>query len=107
MPRYVQPSTPVPHEVAAVISLLGINPLRIEILRYLAQHPEGGTSGAIGKEVGAGYKTVLWHLKQLEEQEFVLSDGAEKERGQRVLYQLNLGSFEAGLKSLEAYVKGS
>ncbi|WP_417235507.1 winged helix-turn-helix domain-containing protein [Arthrobacter sp.] len=90
-----------------MISLLGINPLRIEILRYLARHPEGGTSGAIGKEVGAAYKTVLWHLKQLEEQNFVLSDGEGNRRGQRVLYRLNLAAFEGGLRSLEAYVKGS
>lgn len=89
-----------------MISMLGINPLRIEILRYLAQNPAGGTSGDIGREIGAAYKTVLWHLKQLEEQKFVLSDGTSNRRGQRVNYQLNIDAFEEGLQSLESYVKG-
>ena len=107
MPRYVQPSTPTPPWAADVIDVLGINPLRIEILRHLAQNPEGGTSGDIGRAIGAGYKTVAWHLRQLEDRGAVTSDASENSQGQRVVYQLKESAFDDALAGIALYVKGS
>lgn len=106
MPRYVQPSKPIPEWASDVINVLGINPLRIEILRHLAQNSEGGTSGDIGRAIGAGYKTVAWHLRQLEELGAVESDAGERRQGQRVVYQLTASAFDDALAGVEKYVKG-
>lgn len=107
MPRYVQPSKPIPDWASDVIHVLGINPLRIEILRQLARNPEGGTSGDIGRAIGAGYKTVAWHLRQLEKLGAVESDAAESRQGQRVVYQLKETAFDAALAGVERYVRGN
>ncbi|MFF1254941.1 ArsR/SmtB family transcription factor [Pseudarthrobacter sp. NPDC058329] len=108
MPRYVQPSQPAPPWAADVMNLLGINPLRLEILRFLAQNADGGTSGDIGRAVGAGYKTVAWHLRQLESLKAVES-GAEGEnrQGQRLVYKLRGAAFEDALMAVQRYVRGS
>lgn len=107
MPRYVQPSKPVPDWASDVINVLGINPLRIEILRHLAQTPDGGTSGDIGRAIGAGYKTVAWHLRQLEELGAVGSDAGENRQGQRVVYHLRESAFDDALEGVGKYVKGN
>lgn len=106
MPRYVQPSKPIPDWATDVINVLGINPLRIEILRYLSQNPDGGTSGDIGRSIGAAYKTVAWHLRQLEELRAVKSDAGESRQGQRVVYQLTESAFDDALSGVKRYVKG-
>jgi DNA-binding transcriptional ArsR family regulator len=90
-----------------VIDILGINPLRIEILRFLAQNPAGGTSGDIGRAMGAGYKTVAWHLRQLEDRGAVTSDAEGSRQGQRVVYQLRASAFDDALAGIALYVKGS
>lgn len=105
MPRYVQPSEPFPDWAEAVINLFAMNPLRIEILRHLAQNPDGGTSGDIGRAIGAGYKTVAWHLRQLEELGAVVCDAEEDRRGQRVVYQFNEVTFDQAISGIKRYIK--
>ncbi|WP_377973961.1 HTH domain-containing protein [Arthrobacter ulcerisalmonis] len=48
--------------------MLGVNALRTSILRYLAQHPEGATSGEIGRDLNVDYRTVWRYLKEIETQ---------------------------------------
>lgn len=105
MPQYVHPDTPIPKRAADVIDILGVNPLRAAILRYLWRNPEGGTSGDIGRAIGAGYKTILWHLKQLEEKGAVDSDGGERRIGQRVIYRLNRAAFDEATRDYIRHVK--
>ena len=107
VPRYVQPSDPIPEWASGVINILGINPLRIEILRFLAQNPAGGTSGDIGRAMGAGYKTVAWHLRQLEDLGTVASDAGESRRGQRVVYQLRAPALDEALVGVKRYLTGA
>ena len=104
--RYVRPATPLPERAEAVIGILGVNPLRAAIFRTLWQHPEGATSGDIGRSIGTGYKTVLWHLQQLEEARVVESDAGERRIGQRVLYRVNEKAFEEAAAEFLRYAKG-
>lgn len=103
--RYVRPANPVSERTETAIATLGINPLRAEILRYLWQNPEGGTSGDLGRAIGTGYKTVLWHLQQLETLGAVDSDGGERRIGQRVIYRINTKAFDEVTKDFLRYVK--
>jgi DNA-binding transcriptional ArsR family regulator len=89
-----------------VISLLGVNPLRAEILKFLFENREGGTSGDIGRSVGTGYRTILWHLNQLEELGAVVAHAGERRIGQRVVYTINVGAFDSAASDLISYIKG-
>lgn len=104
--RYVRPTTPIPERAEAVIGILGVNPLRTAIFRYLWLHPEGSTSGEIGRSIGTSYKTVLWHLQQLEQAGAVDSDAGERRIGQRVLYRINKSAFEDAAADFINYAKG-
>lgn len=107
MPRYVQPASSTDPEAVSVIDVLGLNPLRAGILRYLAQNPEGGTSGDIGRALDAGYKTVHWHLRRLEQGGLVDSDGINADRqGQRVIYKLNHRGLDTAVDEAAKYLKG-
>lgn len=104
--EYVRPTTAIPERAEAVIAILGVTPLRAEILRYLWQHPEGGTSGDIGRSIGTSYKTVLWHLKQLEASGAVDTNAREDRVGQRVIYSVDQGAFNDAAADFLRYVKG-
>lgn len=99
MPEYVVP--PLSLEVEAALTMLGINQLRSAILRHLAQHPEGATSGDIGRELGADYRTVWRYLKELEPQGGVTSGEAEgKGRSPRWrIYKLNVAARDAAIRT--------
>lgn len=88
--------------------MLGINPLRTEIIRYLAQHPDGATSGDIARAIGAEYRTVYGHLRQLEESEGVQADGPPggKRKGQWVIYRLNPAAIKAAQEQYRRYTAG-
>lgn len=88
------------------MSILGTTPLRVEILRYLHKHHEGGTSGEIGRSIGVGYKTVLTHLKELEELGAVSATGGDRRIGQRVNYTLVADAYETALRDLDRYIRG-
>ena len=107
VPEYVRPATGIPQRAEAVIAILGVNPLRAEILRYLWQHPEGGTSGDIGRSIGTGYKTVLWHLKQLESTGAVDTNARENRIGQRVIYSVNQQAFDDAAQDFLLYLTGN
>lgn len=86
-------------------SVLGMNPLRLEILRHLAHTPEGATSGEIGRAIGAGYKTIAWHLRQLEDLDAVTSNAGESRQGQRVVFRFKAETFDAAITGISRYVK--
>lgn len=90
---------------------LGISPLRLEILRYLYQHPAGATSGEIARALGAnvGYKTVLRHLQQLEELNAieVQKDDSQTRQGQHVIFGLNPETWDEAIGNIRRYVEGT
>ncbi|MFK4299872.1 ArsR family transcriptional regulator [Arthrobacter sp. GAS37] len=108
MPKYVRPSTPAPALTEAAIAMLGINPLRTEIIRYLAQHIDGATSGSIARAIGAEYRTVYGHLRQLVEAGGVLTDGDTGNRkGQWVIYRLNPDAIKMAQDEYRRYTSGN
>ncbi|WP_219816048.1 MULTISPECIES: helix-turn-helix transcriptional regulator [unclassified Arthrobacter] len=108
MPRLVQAKNPLPEDAAQAVSILGLNPLRAEVLRHLFLHPEGSSSGEIGEAVGTGHRTVHNHLIQLEEQGIVAThDGKGRRLGQRVLYVVNPDAFDQAVAALLAHIKGT
>ena len=84
----------------------GMNRVRAAIVRYLALHPEGATSGQISRDLGAAFQTVFRHLQDLEEQNFIVSDGTQNRHGQRVIYQLNRAARDKALAEYANYLDG-
>lgn len=84
----------------------GMNRVRSEVLRYLAQNPEGTTSGQIGRDLDATYQTIFRHLRELEEQGIIDSDGSENRHGQRVVYRLNKQGRDRALANYASYLDG-
>lgn len=111
MPRYVQPDKPIPEWAVQMSGILGIPPLRLEILRHLYQNPDGGTSGEVARALGPtiGYKTVLRHLQQLEALGAVTArlDDNQARQGQHVVFQLSTSAWTGALKGLKSYVEGT
>lgn len=110
MPRYVQPDKPLPMWAMRVSGILGIPPLRLEILKYLHQNADGATSGDIARALGEGvnYKTVLRHLQQLEGFDVVTAhvDERHPRQGQHVVFQLSAAAWNSALEDVKAYVEG-
>lgn len=110
MPRYVQPDKPIPEWAIRVSGILGIPPLRLEILRYLYQNSEGGTSGEVARALGSsiGYKTVLRHLQQLEALGVVTArlDDRQARQGQLVVFQLSVTAWTSAVADVKSYVEG-
>lgn len=106
VPEYVVP--PLPPEVETALTMLGINQLRSAILLHLAQHPEGATSGDIGRELDADYRTVWRYLKELESQGGVTSEEAEG-KGQSPRwrnYKLNVAARDAAIRTYLDFLDG-
>ena len=89
-----------------MIELFSMTPLRAEILRYLWQHPNGATSGEIGRFLDANYRTVARHLIRLEELGGIESDADAERQGVRVVYRINATGFDAAASNLLQYLKG-
>ncbi|WP_035770425.1 ArsR/SmtB family transcription factor [Arthrobacter castelli] len=89
-----------------MIELFGMTPLRADILRYLWQHREGGTSGEIGRSLDANYRTVAKHLVTLEDLGAVESDADAQRQGVRVVYRIDAHGFDAAASQLLHYLKG-
>lgn len=83
-----------------------MNQVRAAIIRHLALHPGGTTSGQITRELSATYQTIFRHLQDLEEQGVVTSDAGEQRQGQRVVYTLNRAARDKALADYAAYLDG-
>ena len=106
MPRNAKTSAnPAPWADRAM-KAFGMNRVRSEVLRYLAQNPEGTTSGQIGRDLDATYQTIFRHLRELEEQGIIDSDGSENRHGQRVVYRLNKQGRDRALANYASYLDG-
>lgn len=79
--------------------MFNANTLRAAVIRDLAQHPDGDTTGNIAKRIGVDYRQVYTHIKTLEAEGLVSAEGEVGDRnGQRVHYSLDLGRLkEQGL----------
>lgn len=107
MPRYVSPTSPMPEKVARLTAILGIPQLRAEIIRYLSQHPDGGTSGEIAGALGTRYQTVQRHLEQLEDLDAVRASVSPPRRGHHVVFKIVPSALAEAIDENTAYMQGS
>lgn len=87
--------------------MFGANPIRGAIIRELAQHPEGMTSGAVERALDASYQTVFRHLQALVATGLVTTDSTdstEAQHGRRVIYALDAAAVSAALGDYLAYL---
>lgn len=89
-----------------MIELFDLTHLRADILRHLSLHPEGSTSGEVGRALAANYRTVARHLTRLEALGVVESDAPNQRQGIRVLYRINPERLALAAKLLLRYVSG-
>lgn len=99
MPRIYKPVPGQPQEAAKALSVFNANTLRAAVIRDLAQHSDGDTTGNIAKRIGVDYRQVYAHIKTLEGEGLVSATGEAGVRsGQRVQYTIDLGRLrEQGL----------
>lgn len=91
MPRIYKPISGLPNEVGNALSVFNANTLRAAVIRDLARHPDGDTTGNVARRIGVDYRQVYTHIKTLEAEGVVSAGGEVGERsGQRVLYVIDL-----------------
>ncbi|MCY1237371.1 hypothetical protein D9M72_500640 [compost metagenome] len=107
MPRIYKPLPGLPQEAAKALGVFNANTLRAAVIRDLAQHPDGDTTGSIAKRIGVDYRQVYAHIKTLEAEGLVSAEGQVGIRnGQRVHYFLDLSTLrEHGLNYMR-YLSG-
>lgn len=77
------------------MSLFQVGTLRAEIIRDLAQHPEGSTTREIAARVGVISQQVYRHIGQLKEDEVVIDLGQGDGYRRGPVYQLDRAALEA------------
>jgi ArsR family transcriptional regulator len=99
MPRTYKPLPGQPPEAGKALIVFNANALRAAVIRDLAQHPGGDTTGGIAKRIGVDYRQVYAHIKTLEAEGLVSAAGETGVRsGHRVQYSIDLGRLrEQGL----------
>lgn len=84
--------------------MFGANPIRGAIIRMLAEHPAGMTSGAIERALNVSYQTVFRHLQALVVSGLVTTDSPEAHHGRRVIYTLDRAAVSAALTDYLSYL---
>jgi DNA-binding transcriptional ArsR family regulator len=96
MPRIYKPLPAPPHEAGRALNVFNANTLRAAVIRDLAQHLDGDTTGNIAKRIGVDYRQVYAHIKTLEAEGLVSAAGEAGARsGQRVHYSIDLARLRA------------
>ncbi len=106
MPRNAKTSASPAAWADDAMKAFGMNRVRAEIIRYLATAPAGTTSGQIARDLEATYQTIFRHLRDLEGQGIVESDGTKSRHGQRVVYKLNREERDNALTNYARYLDG-
>ena len=88
------------------MNAFGVSKIRTEVMRYLAQHPSGATSGQIARDLGATPMTVFRHLQELESQGIVVAAADSVRQGQRVMYRLDADARDKALADYAKYLDG-
>lgn len=83
--------------------MLGINQVRMVILRSLQEYPEGATTGALAEDLELPYQTVVRHVRSLEQDGLVSSD-TEDRTGKRVHYRVDRRKVAILLDDLRTYL---
>jgi len=107
VPKYAAAQPTPPDRAAGAMSVFGANASKSAVIRYLAMHPEGATSGTIARDLQIAYHTALRHLVSLESEGVVKSDApADSRAGHRLTYTVDLDELSAQLDTYTRYLTG-
>ncbi len=106
VPRNHQPAITPSESVRASIDVFQVNRLRAEIIRDLASHPEGSTTGDVGRRIDVDYRQIHKHVRALATQGIVGSSISSPGTGRHILYTLNRSALESNNKELLDYLLG-
>ena len=106
MPRIYKPLPGQPQEAAKALSVFNTNTLRAAVIRDLAQHLDGDTTGNIAKRIGVGTGRSRG-LEALEAEGLVSAVGEVGVRnGQRIHYSIDLGRLRECGRAYMSYLSG-
>lgn len=103
MPKYAILPDPLPPGARKAMDMFGVNAMRGAIIRTLAAHPQGLTSGQIERELDASYQTVFRHLKALVAEGAVVVDD-DVEQGRRTIYAIDRQAVDQALADYRRYL---
>lgn len=103
VPKYAIPDSPLPPGAGGAARMLGINHVRMVILRSLQDYPEGATTGMLAQDLDLPYQTVVRHVRALEDDGLVSSD-TEDRAGRRVNYTVDRTKVASLLGDLWQYL---
>lgn len=83
--------------------MLGINQVRIVVLRSLQEYPDGATTGTLAEDLDLPYQTVVRHIRALEEDGLIFSD-TEDRAGRRVHYTVDRRKVAVLMDDLRQYL---
>lgn len=84
--------------------MFGVNSIRGAIIRILAQHPEGMTSGAIERELETSYHTVFRHLQVLSGTGLVAPSAEDVHQGRRTIYTIDRAAVTRAITEYQDYL---
>lgn len=96
----------MPGRVVVVTEILGLPALRVELFRFLSQHPQGATTGEIAAHFNIPYPTVRRNLEQLEQLGAVIASDPPPRGGKQVVFSLVPGSLKRSLEDATKYMQG-
>lgn len=106
MPRKHAPAVEPPERVRASIVVFQVNSLRAEIIRDLASHPEGSTTGDVGRRLNVDYRQVYGHIKTLDAAGILSSAESAPGTGRHIIYTLVPEALKALNKDFLNYLLG-
>lgn len=106
MPRILPPAIEPPESVRASIAVFQANSLRAEIIRDLAAHQEGSTTGDIGRRLDVDYRLIHRHIKILSSFGIVEHSESAPGTGRRVIYTLDQAELKARNLNFMNYLLG-
>lgn len=95
-----------PENVRASIVVFQANSLRAQILRDLAAHPEGSTTGDIGRRLDVDYRLIHRHIRVLSSLNVVTSSESAPGTGRHIIYMLDAGALKARNTTFLNYLLG-
>lgn len=95
MPKHYLPAAEPSEGVKASMVAFQVNNLRTEILRDLAGHPEGSTTGDIGRRLHIDYRQAHKHVKVLASIDLVVVVEPVPGTGRHPLYTLRTDRLRA------------
>ena len=83
-----------------------VNSLRTKIIRELASHPEGSTTGDIGRRLKVDYRQIYGHIQVLKGYDILESGESAPGTGRNIIYTLKPNVVKALNREFLNYLLG-